>query len=222
MANEVANLHALSDQLLRTASQMQSQTLGTLLKFSKGEYFIGEDDVTGQERIAHVEAAMRGYVKFWDGKPVPPQYVGRIADGYRLPSRDELGDLDEKKWQRDTTGKPKDPWSLQYYVPMEDLDDGSVAIFVTSSNGGINALGKLFDVCARNVKNGLPIVKLGVRSYQHSEFGKIKTPDFPVVSWDGGHVVAPPVAKPPSHSAKEDPTTGRPRKADDMDDDIPF
>ena len=136
-----------------------------------------------------------------------------------MPSRDELGDLDEEKWQRDTKGKPKDPWSLQYYVPMEDPDEGSVAIFVTSSNGGINALGKLFDVCARNVKSGLPIVKLGVRSYQHPEFGKIKTPDFQVVSWDGGQVVTPAQPQPATKAAI---STGRPRKNGDMDDDIPF
>jgi hypothetical protein len=222
MSNELANLHTLSDTFLQAAAETQSGALGTLLKFSKGKYFIGDDEVTGEERIAHVEAAMRGYVKFWDGK-VAAQRVGRIADGFQMPSRDDLGDLDEEEWQRDSTGKVKDPWALQYYVPMEDPDSGDIAIFVTGSKGGISAVGKLFEMFARNARNGrngLPVVKLGVRSYRHPEFGRIETPDFFVASWDGGQVV---MSSPPPPPAKEDDpiSTGRPRKAD-MDDDIPF
>jgi hypothetical protein len=227
MSTELANLHALSDTFLRAASEMQSQALGTLLKFSKGKYFIGDDEVTGQERIAHVPAAVYGFVKFWDGKPVA-QRIGRIADGFQLPDRDDLGDNDKKEWQRDSTGKEKDPWSKQYYVPMEDIDSGEITTFVTGSDGGEKALGKLFDAFARNVRNGqngLPVIKLLSGSYRHREFGRIETPDFQVVSWDGGTVIAPPPASgnPPPAAAKDDPiSTGRPRKNSDMDDDIPF
>jgi hypothetical protein len=153
MSNELTNLHSLSEAFLKAASEMQSQALGTLLKFSKGKYFIGDDEVTGQERIAHVPAAVYGFVKFWDGKPVA-QRIGRIADGFQLPDRDDLGDNDKKEWQRDSTGKEKDPWSKQYYVPMEDIDSGEITTFVTGSDGGEKALGKLFDAFARNVRNG--------------------------------------------------------------------
>jgi hypothetical protein len=85
---------------------------------------------------------MRGYVKFSDGKRVA-QRIGRVADGYHLPSRNDLGDLDEAEWERDSSGNLKDPWSLQYYMPMEDPEDGEIAIFVTGSVGGIGAVGKL-------------------------------------------------------------------------------
>ncbi len=39
-------------------------------------------------------------------------------------------------------------------------------------------------VFARNVKNGLPVIKLGTSSYRHRTFGRIDIPDFPVVGWN--------------------------------------
>jgi hypothetical protein len=31
----------------------------------------------------------------------------------------------------------------------------------------------------------LPIIALKVRSYKHHEYGKIETPDMPIVGWHG-------------------------------------
>jgi len=119
MSNELANL---KNHFQQVAAETQGGALGTLLKFKKGRYYIDDDEVTGETRLAHVEATMRGYVKFQDGKRVA-QRIGRVADGYQLPQRKDLGDLDEAEWERDASGKLKDPWGLQYYLPMEDPED---------------------------------------------------------------------------------------------------
>ena len=178
-----------------------------LLKFTKGKYYVGDDEVTGREFIAYVDQMARGYVKFVDGK-VTEQRVGKVADGFKVPTRNELGDVDEALWEKDSTGKPRDPWSYQFYIPMADVDTGDTAIFVTSSHGGKGAVGRLSDLYAKNIRNGRPVIKLAVESYRHQTFGRIETPNFMLVSWDQGGV-----------DSAIDVVA---RSNSDMDDDIPF
>jgi hypothetical protein len=193
----------LKNQFLQVAAETQSEGLSKLLKFAKGKYFVGDDEVkTGHEMLAHVGATIRGWTKFENGKVVE-QRIGRISDGFQPPAREMLGDLDKSKWEKDSTGKPRDPWVAQYYLPLEDLNTGDVVVFVTSSKGGIAAVGKLCAVYGRNISKGSPVIKLEVRSYRHSEFGRIETPDFVVASWEN------------SNSGNKAPAAG-------MNDDIPF
>jgi hypothetical protein len=221
MSNELTDL---KNQFLQVGAEARG-VLGTLLKFKKGQYFIGEIEVTGETRIAHVEATMRGYVKFLDGKRIA-QRIGRVADGYKLPHRDDLGDHDQAQWERDRSGQLKDPWSLQYYLPMEDPENCEITIFVTGSDGGVEAILKLCDTFGKNAEKGSPVVKLGVTSYSHQEWGRVFKPDLQVVSWDSNVVItAPPASGSPKSPAPavDDPiSTGRPRRNSDMDDDIPF
>jgi hypothetical protein len=182
MSQELVKHGTIAARFLQVANETQATELGKLLKFAKGHYQIGDDEVTGHTCLAHVDKMMRGWVKFGDGK-VADQRVGKVADGFEVPKRDELGDLDQDQWERDAAGKPRDPWALQYYLPVEDMDTGDVAVFVTSSRGGIGAIGQLCDTFAKNVRNGLPIIKLGVSSYKHKAYGRIEVPDFQIVSW---------------------------------------
>jgi hypothetical protein len=231
MSNELTDI---KNQFLQVGAEARN-ALGTLLKFKKGHYFVGkgedEVEVTDETRIAHVEATMRGYVKFFDGKRVAQQ-IGRVADGYKVPPRKALGDNDESEWELDkATSKRKDPWALQYYLPMEDPENGEIAIFVTGSDGGVEAVLKLCDTFGKNAERGLPVIKLAVTSYNHQDWGRVFKPDLQVISWDSSVIVTPPPASgnpppasgnPPPAPAKDDPiSTGRPRK-NDMDDDIPF
>ena len=84
---------------------------GKRLKFVKGKYEIGDDEVPlGTEYIAHINQLCRGWVKFVDGM-VAERYIGKIADGFRPQPREELSDADPKKWkEKDADGKPRDPW----------------------------------------------------------------------------------------------------------------
>jgi hypothetical protein len=205
MTNELATVETTANRFLEVAHETQANL--KLLKFTKGKYYIGDDDVTGRTYIAYVDQMARGYVRFSGGK-VTEQRVGKVADGFRAPARDELGDVDETRWEKDTTGKPRDPWSYQFYIPMTDFETGDTAVFVTSSHGGKGAVGCLSDLYAKNIRKGRPIIKLAVESYRHQTFGRIETPNFMLVSWDQGSVDA------------EIEVVARPN--DHMNDDIPF
>jgi hypothetical protein len=212
MSNAVVEYETAAARLREVAREMQtSGELGRLLKFTKGHYTIGDDEVSvGAEMIAHVNQLAHGWVKFKDSKVVDQQ-IGKPAEGFKMPFREELDDQDEASWERDATGRPRDPWSQQYYLPMENAETGDVAVFVTGSHGGRGALGKLINCYARNAKNGLPIIKLAVASYKHRTYGRIETPDFPIIGWTGGPPLAPGGELEPAGAS-----------SNDLDDDIPF
>lgn len=203
MGNELAKKDVLANRFLRVAGETNGENIGRLLKFTKGHYYVGDDEVAaGREYVAHVNQLARGWVKFEDGKVVE-QKLGKIADGFEPAAREELGDTDSDQWEVDSSGNPRDPWVLQYYLPFEDLETGEVVVFVTSSHGGRGAIGKLCNVFARNVDKGSPQIRLGVSAYKHREYGRIETPEFPVVSWTGG---------------ADDPKT----LANELNDEVPF
>jgi hypothetical protein len=184
--------------------------LGKILKFAKGKYFCGEAEVPlGSEFVAHVDQIARGWSRFID-KKVSDRRIGKLADRFAVPRREELGDLDESKWERASNGEPRDPWALQWYLPLVALGTDELSTFITGSNGGDGAIRTLCGAYGRRLAVGaLPIVALKSVSYRHSEFGMIDKPAFEIVDWDGDTVV-PQIA----------PAAGA-RNAE-MDDDIPF
>jgi hypothetical protein len=109
-----------------------------------------------------------------------------VASGRKLPSREELGDSDKKKWETDDEGNPRDPWVKQWLLPLVKVDDQDCMVFVSGSKGGNVAIGTLCGIYGRSNRKGLlPIIALKVRSYKHRQFGKIETPDLPIISWHG-------------------------------------
>jgi hypothetical protein len=160
---------------------------GKLLKFVKGKWEIGDDEVPlGTEYIAHIDQLARGWVRFEDGK-VTDFKIEKVADGIKLPTRDELPDNDPKKWtEKDADDQPRDPWVKQWYLPLIGVENNDFATFVSGSNGGDNAIGNLCRVYGHNMRDGLlPIVALKTTSYKHKKYGRIEEPDFPVVGWHG-------------------------------------
>jgi hypothetical protein len=57
---------------IATAAQEEgANELGRLLKFSKGHYLVGTEEIPlGREYIAHVEHWVRGWIKFKHGELV--------------------------------------------------------------------------------------------------------------------------------------------------------
>jgi hypothetical protein len=175
-----------ADRFRQVAAEAASTELGRLLKFSKGKYYVGDDEMPlNREMVAHIDKLARGWTKFNDGKVVD-QRIGKVADGFEMPHRDELGDTDQSGWQREANGPPRDPWTMQYYLPLEDPETGEIVVFVTSSHGGRTAIATLCNIFARNVTNGSPVIHLATSSYKHRTYGRIETPHLPVVGWTGG------------------------------------
>jgi hypothetical protein len=219
MSNAVVEYETAVARLREAAREMQtSGELGRLFKFVKGTYSVGDDEVPiGAEMIAHVDQFAHGWTKFVDGRVVD-QRIGKAAEGFRAPVRDDLDDQDEGAWERDASGRPRDPWSKQFYLPLENAETGDVVVFVTGSHGGRSAISKLLNVYARNPSAGLPIIKLAVSSYRHRTYGKIEMPDFPIVARTGSTqpAMATGIEEPPPLL---EPVGGSSR---DLDDEIPW
>jgi hypothetical protein len=162
----------------------ETSTCGAIIKFDKGQWLVGDDEITSSRRVAHVDQLARGWTKFENGKRTERR-IGKVADGFEMSKREDLGDSDETQWPKDISGKVRDPWVRQYLLPLRDPDTNAIAVYVTGSIGGTSAIGALLDVFCRNVQNGLPIVRLAVGSYKHKDYGRVLTPELQVVGWTG-------------------------------------
>jgi hypothetical protein len=182
------------------------------LKFKKGKYFIGDDEVPlGRQYVAHATQWTKRWVKYLDGKKVDER-MGKVADGFRPPPREDLGDNDRSKWELGDDGQPKNPWNLEFLVPMEDLENGDVAIFTTTSVGGQRAVADLCRAFARHAQKGrrtLPIVKLATVDMPTKAYGPVPRPEFEITGWD-------------NEMAAGNVEVISPSVADDLDDEIPF
>ena len=210
----ISKAEAMAANFRRVAAKAQSNV--SFAKFVKGKYKAGGDDITGRSYLALMDQLRHGWIKFEGGKVVTER-VGKVADGYVEDNRDDLGDLDKGRWEIDMSGRPRDPWVFQYFLPLLDQETGAAVVFVTNSKGGLDAVGALSEVYALNLKLGLPVVKLAVGSYEHKSFGRIEIPNFLVTGWNGSGIVAPEIEV--KAKAMEAPVA---TKANDMDDEIPF
>jgi hypothetical protein len=190
-----------------------------ILKFKKGDYFIGDDEIAlGTEYLAHVRAWSKGWIKFVDGE-VADRKMYRVALGEKPPEREDLDDQNQDNWPDGLNGERADPWVFQYLLPLEDPASGRVVIFVTSSYGGKRAVADLGAAYARRAAKspncGQPLVKLAVTDMPTKKFGKVPRPLFQVTGWDeapsAGIEIMPPT--PPIA-----PTDSR----HDFTDEIPF
>ena len=141
-----------------------------LLRFVKGEYFIGENEIeVGHEYVAYPFDAMRGLVH-WKDDTVVEQRLGRIRDGFILEREDLPADED---------------WKPQYALPLYDPGTGEYVAFVTGSFGGKKAINNLINATARAVKAGrgeaTPLIRLAVGSFTSKEYGRIACPSFEIV-----------------------------------------
>jgi hypothetical protein len=169
------------------AAAAGSRVIGELLKFSKGEYLAGKDGrelEVGARLVAAMDTLAVGW-QCWRGGAVAASEVGLVANGFKPPRRNELGDLDAAQWEADNDGQPRDPWQFSNQLLMVDPASGAVFTFVTSSRGGLNAVGSLAKAYGVNHGARFPLIELGVGSYQHRDrsFGRIKFPIFDVLSW---------------------------------------
>jgi hypothetical protein len=160
-----------------------------ILKFKKGDYFIGEEQIPlGREYIAHTRAWTKCWIKFVDGE-VADRKVYRVALGEEPPEREELDDLDPTNWSKGLDDKPADPWVFQNLLPLENLSSGEVVIFASPSTGGKIAVAELCDAYAKRAKRiekcGQPIIKLGTTTFPSKKLKtKVPRPLFEITAWD--------------------------------------
>jgi len=177
---EVATLDTLASRFRAAALQLGGDPI---LKFAKGDYSIGDEDVPlGTQFVACVGDTATGYVKWVDKKKVDER-IGRVADGFTAPLRESLGDTDKSLWEKDLAGQPRDPWALQWFLPMIGVEDGNRVVFATGSGGGKKAVGRLLRAFGDCPLRGDPTIRLDARSYKHPDYGKIDEPLFIILGW---------------------------------------
>jgi hypothetical protein len=193
---KVAVRHSSTEvENIQTAAQEDSG-FEKILKFKKGQYFIGEDEIAlGTEFLAHTTAWTKSWIKFADGE-VADRKMYRVALGEKPPVREDLDDLDLID-TKDSDGMSADPWVYQYLLPLENMSNGEVVIFVTPSKGGQRAIADLCSAYAKRTKKtgcGQPIIKLAKTDMPTKKWGKVTRPEFTIISWDeaGDVEVMPP------------------------------
>jgi hypothetical protein len=198
------------------ASLSQPGMQGEPLKFSKGRWFAGrtdaEQDVGGKMLIADLENLMTGWRRWWD-KKITDQVVGLVVDNFKPPQRNDLGDLDESGWERDSAGKPSDPWQFGFFLRLVDPDSEESFAWAATSNGARRAIGDLVSAFAKrrrkHPESCIPLVRLECDFYKHQSYGRVDVPKFEIVEW---------------HASDTAPSLPAPDGSDDarMDDGIPF
>lgn len=171
------------------ASQKGS-IVGSLLKFSKGDFTVGTEDIpAGTELIANMAQLLTGWIRWENNKPTD-QLMGAVMEGFQPAKRNSLGDDNKDNWEVDASSqKPKDPWQFSNYLVLREKDrpgDAGLMTFATSSRGGINAMGELCKAYGKvqaTKPHDWPVVALKVDSYKHDDYGKIYVPVFDIVGW---------------------------------------
>jgi hypothetical protein len=187
---------------------------GRLIKFStKVNKFVtvddGSDVETDTDYVALCPETLVGWIKFPGDDAPPERAMGLLYDGFRMPAREELGDLDEIQWPAGLSNAPEDPWKHQIALPLMNAATQELLVFTTLNDTGRRAVGRLLQHYERMLRlnpDELPIVRLKVGGFNHRDprVGWVSTPQFAIVGRTKRSDVAKPATPP-----------------DDLDDGIP-
>jgi hypothetical protein len=128
-----------------------------------------------------------GWIKFDrsdDHKP-PECIQGLLADGFRMPPRDSLGDTDKSLWPTGLSGFPEDPWKHQIVILLQHCTTGELLAFLATNPTSRNACHELMRHCERRkrIANDYPQVRLKSGGYERKEPPRVwvHKPTFAVV-----------------------------------------
>ena len=94
-----------------------------ILKFIKGEYFVGVDnEIVAIDSLFAVDMINMqwGWLCWQDGRPVDRRLVA-MATGQVPVCRASLGHDDQELWGCDDRGHPVDPWRRTIEVQMREM-----------------------------------------------------------------------------------------------------
>jgi hypothetical protein len=189
--------------------------VGRMIKFGKnGEFTVTDDDtVIGDDVdfVALVDQTLIGWIRFNGAGAPPDRVMGLLYDGFVMPARASLPDLDPAKWEMGLDGRPVDPWQHHVYLVLQKAETGELFTFATSSITGRRASGQLlrhYDRMRRTHPDEYPVVRLKIGGFQHRDdrVGWVKTPVLAVVG-----------RAPKDSAAKPDTSLSA-----DMSDELPF
>jgi hypothetical protein len=167
-----------------------SSIVGRLVKFSKDGKFVTSDDgepvSEDAEFAALCDETLVGWIRF-NGEDAPPdRHQGLLYDGFVMPPRESLGDLDEAQWELGLSGQPADPWQHQMCLVLQHVDTKEMFTFSTQSVSGRRAVGNLlrhYDRMRRSGADEYPVVRLKPGGFNHRDdrIGWVPVPVFVAV-----------------------------------------
>src|SRR5262249_53381383 len=135
---------------------------GSLLREHGGDKDVIEPDEDGRRLyVVNPHLMIERWGEYVNGKLVD-QKVYRTASGEYAPERAELGlDLREADWPVDkNSGRRKDPWSREVYLPMKGAD-GEVVAYKATGKGAIGEIGELVGMFGSADRKGrVPLVDI--------------------------------------------------------------
>lgn len=162
---------------------------GKLIKFSKeGKFIIAEagDEISPDDDfVALCDETLIGWIKFIEDAP-PERHQGLLYQGFVMPARASLGDLDQSEWPEGLSGQPTDPWQHQICLVLQSPATQELFTFATSSQTGRRAVGNLlrhYDRMRRTDSESYPVVRLKPSGFNHKDdrVGWVHVPSFAVV-----------------------------------------
>lgn len=171
---------------------------GQYLSFKNGEFLYGQNSEElpiGTQLVANMPGLRWGW-RCWRDSQVVEDLTEPVAEMRPTERRSNLGDNDPAAWERDNTGKPRDPWALTYILELAD-QAGEKYLYSTTSKGGIGAVRRMCEEYAREYRqrpDEMPIIELGRDFYNHPQYGKTYFPVFTIVGWtdaDDPQIAAP-------------------------------
>jgi hypothetical protein len=138
--------------------------------------------MNGQKLASDPPDAMTGWQKFEN--KVPVYQIGRVADGYQPPPREQLGDLNAVHWENG-----KDPWVRIDLLPFWDVDSREVLLFSAANQGSRDAVAHLVAAYINNVEvhpedlNKVPLIELETDSYLNKHGKQIFIPILSIIDW---------------------------------------
>jgi hypothetical protein len=166
-----------------------SGVVGRLVRFKDGDFVTTDDDKVlpeAEEFTLLADDTLVGWLKFNGPGEAPDRVMGLLFDGFVMPPRESLGDLDEKAWELGLDGQPQDPWQHQQCLVLQNTATAELFTFTTNTRTGRRAVGNLLRSYTRMKKthpDELPVIRLGKGGFNHkdSRVGWVDVPVFIVV-----------------------------------------
>lgn len=171
------------------------------LKFTNDGWLLRGAPFGDTKMIADMPSLRRGWVRHDSGFAVKELMVD-ISKGFEPPPREDLGELDEARWEKDERGWVLDPWHATIELRLWTIDELNTHRLIIDladfwryecEGFALVSLGTLCRIYAAHAApDDLPIIQLTKRVlFTHPIYGAAAIPQIDVVGWRRSPRAAP-------------------------------
>jgi hypothetical protein len=209
-----AGLPAIVDEIVSGLANMQqvaredgSGGSGAFMKFAKGTYSFGVDDIEVQEGsfwAVNPNSFTHGYQAWGDGELLDEKVAGQRQ---KPIVKATLPDLEYQEEGVTKTAR----WAplRGFQLVCTNGEDAGVECYLASTSLGFR---KATDGLIREIVTGMkedpgnpvPVIELKASGYKHKKYGWVDTPEFEIVDWVAIDATETNVREPEADDAPED------------------